>query len=111
MSFVPSKRLLWIVALVIVPAWLVLGMAGAPLELLVLAGVVVVGLAAVDALTSSQQLNGVSVQFPPLVRTSKGKTFYLAGVIVKTGPRLNRLRIGLPLPRHQRKRRSTWSPL
>ena len=100
MSFVPSKRLLWIVALVIVPAWLVLGMAGAPLELLVLAGVVVVGLATVDALTSSQQLNGVSVQFPPLVRTSKGKTFDLAGVVVKTGPRLNRLRIGLPLPRH-----------
>ena len=100
MSFVPSKRLLWIVALVIVPAWLVLGMAGAPVELLVLAGVAVVGLAAVDALTSSQQLNGVSVQFPPLVRTSKGKTFDLAGVVVKTGPRLNCLRIGLPLPRH-----------
>ncbi|MDB6120045.1 MAG: hypothetical protein JWO08_3826 [Verrucomicrobiaceae bacterium] len=99
MSFVPSKRLLWIVALVIVPAWLVLGMAGAPLELLVLAGVAVVGLAAVDALTSSHQLDGIKVELPPLLRTSKGKIFDLDGVITNKGQPIKALRIGLPLPR------------
>lgn len=99
MSFVPSKRLLWIVALVIVPAWLVLGMAGAPVELLILAGIAVVGLAALDAMTSMRQLDGASVLLPPLVRTSKSKHFDLEAVVTKTGGPVGRLRLGLPLPR------------
>jgi hypothetical protein len=72
MSFVPSKLLLWIVALVVVPAWLVLGMSGAPIEILVLAGVVFVGLAALDAVTSLQVLNGVEVQIPPEICRRSG---------------------------------------
>ena len=99
MSFVPSQRLLWIVALVIVPAWLVLGMAGAPLEILVLAGVLIVALAAVDALTSPNRLAGISVQLPDLVRTSKSKSFDLTGLVLSTGGKAQRLRIGLPLAR------------
>ncbi|MDB6139624.1 MAG: hypothetical protein JWO94_2696 [Verrucomicrobiaceae bacterium] len=99
MLFVPSKRLLWIVALVITPAWLALGMAGAPDGLLVLAGLAVAGLAAVDALTSSRQLHGISVRLPPLVRTTKGKTFDLTAIITRAGPRSGPLRLGLPLPR------------
>ncbi len=99
MSFVPSKRLLWLVALVIVPAWLVLGMAGAPLEVLVLAGVLVVALAALDALTSPNRLAGATVELPDLVRTSKGKHFDLIGLVRCPGGAARSLRIGLSLPR------------
>ena len=99
MSFVPSKLLLWIVALVVVPAWLVLGMSGAPIEILVLAGVVFVGLAALDAVTSLQVLNGVEVQMPPEIRTSKGREFDLVVSVVARGHRPSKIRIGLQLPR------------
>ena len=99
MSFVPSKRLLWIVALAIVPAWLILGMAGVPGELLALAGILVVGLATVDALTSSSLLNGIAVQLPPLIRTSKGKVFDVEGMVTSVGRSLVPLRMGLSMPR------------
>ncbi len=53
MNFVPSKRLLWAVALTVVPAALVLGMAGASVAMLaVLVGVIAVGLAVIDAVVS-----------------------------------------------------------
>lgn len=98
MSFVPSKLLLWITALAVVPAWLVLGMAGAPLELLLLAGALLLGLAVIDALTSLKKLAGVTVQAQPLVRTSKGKTLDY-GVLISDGRRQCRaIRAGLPFP-------------
>ena len=99
MSFVPSKRLLWIVALVVVPVWLVLGMWGAPDELLVVAGIALLGLAALDALTSTQVLSGVEVQLPPQVRTSKGREFDLDVGVINKGNESTKIRLGLPLPR------------
>lgn len=69
--FIPSKRLLWLTALVIVPAWFVLGVAGVPLEVLMLAGAAILGLLALDAITSMQRLNGVEVTLLNMVRTSK----------------------------------------
>ena len=83
MNFVPSKRLLWAVALIVVPTALVLGMAGAPIPVLVLAGVLVIGLAAIDALISVSLLSGVKVELPELVRTSKSKTFDLQGTVLR----------------------------
>jgi uncharacterized protein (DUF58 family) len=99
MSFVPSKRLLWFVALVIVPAWFVLGMAGAPVEVLVLAGVVIVGMLALDALTSLQRLNGIQVILPETVRTSKSKSFKLEAIVQDASGSTRQLRVGLPFPR------------
>lgn len=96
--FVPSKRLLWIVALVVVPAWLVLGMAGAPLELLLLAAAVLLGLAMTDALGSLKRLSGVALLVPPLVRTSKGKTFDLVVLASDGKQQCRELRVGLPFP-------------
>ena len=50
--FVPSTRLLWITALAVVPVWLVLGMMGAPLELLLLLGGVALVAAILDVVLS-----------------------------------------------------------
>lgn len=97
--FVPSKRLLWIVALVVVPVWFVAGMLGAPLELLLLGAVVIVGLAALDAMTSLNQLRGVSVLLPELVRTSKGKHFTMEALVRDELGQCTALRVGLPFDR------------
>lgn len=97
--FVPSKRLLWIVGLAVVPAWLVLGMAGVPLEVLLLAGALLLGLAIIDALTSLKRLAGVTVQLPPLARTSKGKKFDLVLNVADARQQCRELRVGLPFPR------------
>ena len=97
--FVPSKRLLWFTALVIVPAWFVLGVGGAPVEVLVLGGVALVGLLALDALSSLLKLNGVQVVLPDMVRTSKSKSFKLEAIVLDASKALRRLRVGLPFPR------------
>ncbi len=99
MSFVPSKRLLWLVALVIMPAWLVLGMAGAPAELLFVGGAVLLAFAALDAVGSFSRLDGLGLDLPPMVRTSKGKTFDLMGAILPVPGRHKKLRVGLSIPR------------
>ena len=98
MSFVPSKRLLWIVALVAVPVAFLLGMAGAPMPVLVLAAVVAVALAALDAMTSMSLLSRVTVRLDELVRTSKSKTFDLQAIVHDEGKCCEALRIGLPFP-------------
>lgn len=99
MSFVPSQRLLWFTGLVIVPAWFVLGVAGAPVEMLVLAGVLILGLAALDALTSVQRLNGLQVVLPDMVRTSKSKSFKLEAIVLDATKGLHQVRVGLPFHR------------
>lgn len=98
MSFVPSKRLLWIVALVAVPAAFVLGMAGAPMPVLALATVVAIAFAAIDALTSMTLLSRVTVRLDELVRTSKSKTFDLQATVHDEGRCCDALRVGLPFP-------------
>ena len=98
--FVPSKILLWFTALVIVPVWFVAGMTGVPFEVLALGGVLVVGLAAIDAVTSLQKLGGVSVVLPEQVRTSKGKTFTMEAFVLDAGKRCSKVRVGLAFDRH-----------
>jgi len=97
--FVPSTRLLWFTALVIVPVWLVLGMTGVPLEMLALLGAVVLVSAILDAVLSLKKLAGVTVQLPPLVRTSKGKHFTLEARVHDTTAQCRALRLGLGLDR------------
>lgn len=97
--FVPSTRLLWITALAVVPVWLVLGMMGVPLELLLLLGGVALAAAVLDAVMSLKRLAMVNVQLPDLVRTSKGKHFVLEGRVNDTSAQCTGLRIGLPLDR------------
>lgn len=97
--FVPSTRLLWFTALVIVPVWLVLGMTGVPLEMLALLGAVVLVAAVLDAALSMKKLAGVTVQLPPLTRTSKGKHFTLEARVHDTTAQCRALRLGLGLDR------------
>ena len=97
--FVPSTRLLWITALAVVPVWLVLGMMGAPLEVLLLLGGVALAAAVLDAVLSIKKLAGVTVLLPPLVRTSKGKHFTLEARVQDAAAQCRALRMGLGLDR------------
>jgi uncharacterized protein (DUF58 family) len=97
--FVPSTRLLWITALAVVPVWLVLGMMGAPLELLLLLGGVALVAAILDVVLSLKKLSMVSMRLPDLVRTSKGKHFVLEARVSDAAAQCTGLRIGLPLDR------------
>ena len=99
MSFVPSKRLLKIFALTIVPGAFVLGMAEVPVMLLIVLGLVVLGLAVLDASSSVRLLAGVTIKLDELVRTSKSKTFQIQASVHDTNHRCREIRIGLPFPR------------
>lgn len=99
MRFVPSQRLLRSVGLVLIPAWLALGMAGLALETLLLSGAALLGIALLDALSSLGRLGGIQVHLTPLLRTSKGKRICLQGTVVDPDRRPLKLRIGLSLPR------------
>jgi uncharacterized protein (DUF58 family) len=96
--FVPSKLLLWLVALVLAPAGLLLGMAGASWETMLLASLALLLLAVTDAILSLSRLAAVEVTLPEKVRASKGKTLYLALAVKDTAQRCKQLRIGLAFP-------------
>lgn len=95
---VPSRRLLWLIALVVVPAVFVLGVMDAPLEILLGVCGVAVLVAAIDAPGALARLRGVSVHLPDLVRTSKGKAFELEGSVSDSEGACPALRLGLPFP-------------
>lgn len=95
---VPSARLLWIVALGLVPAFTVLGMLRAPAGVIVALGLLAVVVAALDAPSSLARLGGVAVELPRVIRTSKGRHFDLEGALQLTDPTLRRLELGLPFP-------------
>ncbi len=99
MSFIPSKRLLWFVALVIAPVAMVLGMVGVPGNVLLLGMALVVAAVAMDAVLSWGRLHGVSVVLPSLLRTSKGKRFELSARVEDRHRRCPLLRVGLAFPR------------
>lgn len=96
--FVPSKLLLWIVALGLSPLALVAGLMGVPLELLSLGALAVGLVVAMDAVLSLQRLRGVQVVLPERVRCSKGKRLDLAISVQDTAHQLRQLRLGLPFP-------------
>jgi uncharacterized protein (DUF58 family) len=97
--FLPSKLLLWLTALIIVPAWCAAGMMGVPAESLMVVGMIALGLAALDAITSLDRLRGVSVRLPEEVRTSKGKGFIIEAQVSDAHRQCSALRVGLPLDR------------
>lgn len=95
---VPSKRLLWLVALVGVPGTFVLGLLGAPLEVIGLGALAALGLVALDAPSALGRLRSVSIAMPAQVRTSKGKTFTIDAVLTQPDSACRILHVGLPFP-------------
>jgi hypothetical protein len=72
---VPSTRLLWITALVLVPLFTVLGMLHVPGALLIGLALVVGLLVALDAPSALSRLSAVSINLPEVIRVSKGRAF------------------------------------
>lgn len=95
---VPSKRLLWLVALVGVPAAFLLGLVGVPLEVIGLGALVALGVIALDAPSALGRLRQISVTFPTQIRTSKGKTFSIEAILTQPDTACRVLHAGLPFP-------------
>ena len=96
---VPRTRLLFWVAVVVLP-FSVLAAAGpapAMVAIAAIGGLALVALA--DALGASRQLNGLSVELPPIARMSKDRDAKLELRIRNDPQKARRLRVGLPWPR------------
>lgn len=93
---VPSQRLLWLVALVGLPAALALGLLGLPPELLGVASLVVIALIGLDAPGALARLRDVSVSLPRQTRTSKGKHFTIEATLSQPDASCRLLHAGLP---------------
>jgi uncharacterized protein (DUF58 family) len=96
---VPSTRLLWITALVLVPLFTVLGMLHVPSSLLMGLAALVGVLAALDAPSASARLSGVTVELTDTIRVSKGRSFEIEGTLMSPAEGVRVLEIGLPFPR------------
>lgn len=98
MRLVPSTRLLFWVALLGVPA-ATLGVAlpqTASVSFGILAGVLAV--AAADALAGTRALDGIGIEFPPVVRLMKGRAGALELSVHNTGKKSRLLRLAVELP-------------
>jgi uncharacterized protein (DUF58 family) len=73
MRLVPTKRLLWIAGLVLVPATTLWGLGGAWMALGLIISLGVIGFAVFDALISSRRLQGLSIEELPKHQTSVGR--------------------------------------
>lgn len=94
----PSNRLLLYTGLIGMPLFTVLGMLGMSLPLMAGLGLLLILLAALDAPSALQTLNGVGVKFPELVRTTKGREFEIDVLLTNLGMICRSLRIGLSFP-------------
>ena len=95
----PSSRLLWLTALVIVPAATFIGVfpnAALPLVLGIVAFVIV---AVIDAVRSKKRLEGIRVFLPEVVRLTKSRPGAVEVRFENAGLHSLRLRFGLALPR------------
>lgn len=96
---VPSKRLLWLVALFGVPVTFALGLLGVPLGVIGLASLVAMGIAALDAPGALARLRGVTLDVPRQIRTSKGRHFTIDAVLTQPDRACRILHAGFPFPR------------
>ena len=95
---VPSSRLLWWVAVGVLPFATVAALVpeGAVLALAIILGVAC--LAALDAVLGQSSLTGIDVELPPVVRLSKDRAGMIDLCLRNERQAGRRLRLGLPLP-------------
>ncbi len=94
----PSNRLLIYTGLIGIPLFTVLGMTGMSLSLMAGLGLLLALVVALDAPSALQLLQRITVKFPELVRTTKGREFDLDIVLTNPGLTCDFLRIGLSFP-------------
>ncbi|MEY5026272.1 MAG: hypothetical protein RLZZ244_1800 [Verrucomicrobiota bacterium] len=99
MAFVPSKRLLWGVAVGVMPAWLWLGMTGVSPGVLALGLGSVACFALLDALISLRDLDGVMVKAESMVRVTRGGRFAWRLELEGGGVRGGVMRLGIAFPK------------
>ena len=95
---VPSARLLWVIALVCVPAALVGALVPGAAIPAVLFVVVLLVVAGFDAFTSRGNLDTVQVMAPELVRLYRDREGQIPLRVVRENPSAQLMRIALPLP-------------
>jgi uncharacterized protein (DUF58 family) len=95
---VPSRRLIWLFALVVLPSSLALSADSALRAVAVVPLAVLMSAALWDAWNARSALRGISAQLPELVRLAKDRPGTLELRIGNTGGKTRSLRLGLPLP-------------
>lgn len=94
----PSNRLLLYMGLIGIPLFTVLGMTGMPLSWMAGLGFMLALLVALDAPSALQVMQKITVKFPELVRTTKGREFEIDVLLTNPGMICRSLRIGLSFP-------------
>lgn len=94
---VPGRRLLWLTALLVIPlaTFTVLSPGSAILSLGALAGIFLVS--CVDMVRAQRSLDGVTVEFPEVIRASKGREFSVEVKIRNEAIACHELSLGLAL--------------
>jgi uncharacterized protein (DUF58 family) len=96
---VPTNRLLFWFAAVVLPFALLAAASPAAFALCIFAIVALIVLALIDASVASKALAGISVQLPAVARMSKDKESVIDVRIRNENQKSRTLRFGLPLPR------------
>jgi len=95
---VPSNRLLIHAAVIGIPLFTLLGVAEAPVPVLLGIAVFLLLLVGLDAPAATSRLQKVRVSMPPVIRTSKGRDFDVPLVIADKASKLKQIRVGIALP-------------
>lgn len=93
---VPSSKLLLYTALAGIPLFTLLGMAEAPMIVILAVLFFIVVLLAFDAPAALASLQNVRLETPRILRTSKGRELEISAAVINPGLKCKQLRVGLP---------------
>ena len=96
---VPSSRLLFIVAVIGIPLFTLLGLAEAPMVVIAGLALLLLMVLALDAPSAPTLIRLVRLELDAVVRTTKGRETEIVGVLVNPKARIREMRIGLPFPK------------
>jgi len=96
---VPSSRLLFLVAVIGIPLFTVLGLAEAPAVVIVGLVILLLLILALDAPSAAQAIRLIKIEMDAVLRVSKGREIEITGVLINPKVRCRTVRIGLPIPK------------
>jgi uncharacterized protein (DUF58 family) len=96
---VPSSRLLFLVAVIGIPLFTVLGLAEAPAVVIVGLVILLLLILALDAPSAAQAIRLIKIEMESVLRVSKGREIEITGVLINPKTRCRTVRIGLPIPK------------
>ena len=96
---VPTNRLLFSYGLTLPPLTLLPVLSGAAVMPAIVAGLMLILIALLDAAVAPLRLRDIGVSLPPMVRMTRDRESSLEVSLTNTDPRARTLRLGFPFPR------------